>query len=97
MSVMKPGVSSSAPPKMIRAPSTISRAGIRPSDIAALKRPQACPPCLRSSQAPSRLSKSSSAIVGNAPMALPTWMITYSSASGSRMKTANSRRPTGPI
>ena len=44
MSVMKPGVSSSAPPKITSTPSSTSRAGGRPACSATLKRRHAAPP-----------------------------------------------------
>ncbi len=73
---MKPGVSSSAPPKMIRTPSSTSLAGRRLSAIARLKATHAERPWWRSRKAPSRLSSSSSRIVGPIPIAPPTLMIT---------------------
>ena len=52
MSEMKPGVSSSAPPKMISTPSATSRAGARPPCSASLKRRHAARPCERISSEP---------------------------------------------
>jgi hypothetical protein len=84
-SVMKPGVNSSAPPKITIAPSNTSRWGTRRSPSAWLKRRHAVRPWARSSSAPSTLSTKSNAIVGPAPIHCPTLMITYSSASGTTM------------
>jgi hypothetical protein len=75
-SVTKPGVSSSAPPKTTRTPSSTSRAGTRPAAIASLKRRHAARPCARMSIEPKSESATSSAIVHSAPIACPTWMIT---------------------
>ena len=86
MSVMKPGVSSRVPPTAIITPSATSRPGKRPSAIAALKRRQAERPCWRSSIDPSRASAIRIASVGRTPIHCPTWMITYSSAIGTTMK-----------
>jgi hypothetical protein len=69
MSVTKPGVSSSAPPKITSAPSTTSRAGMRAAAIASLKRRHAVRPCERMSIEPMIESATSSAIVHRAPMA----------------------------
>ena len=61
---MKPGVSSSAPPKITSAPSSTSRAGTRPSAIAAsLKRRHVARPWWRISIEPRIESAISSAIV----------------------------------
>jgi hypothetical protein len=68
MSVRNPGVRSSAPPKMTRAPSSTSRAGTRPAATAALKLRQAVRPCARMSIDPRIESATRIAIVGRAPI-----------------------------
>ncbi len=68
MSVMKPGVSSSTPPKITRTPSITSRCGIRPSASASLKRRHAARLCERSSIEPITASASSSAMVHQTPI-----------------------------
>ena len=90
MSVMKPGVSSSAPPKITSTPSSTSRAGGRAAWSASLKRRHAIRPCERISIAPSTESAIRIAIVHQTPICWPTWMITASSAIGTTMK-RNSR------
>ncbi len=76
MSVRKPGVSSSAPPKITSTPSMISRPGTRPSARARLKRIHAARPCERMSAAPRTESRMRIAIVGRTPIACPIWMST---------------------
>ena len=68
MSVTKPGVSSSAPPKITSTPSRTSRAGGRRAATASLKRRQAARPCERMSIDPRIESAISSAIVGQKPI-----------------------------
>ena len=96
MSERKPGVSSSAPPKMISTPSATSRAGARPPWSASLNRRQAARPCERMSSEPRMESAISSAMVHHTPMAEPTWMMIASSAIGTRMKSAMSRKGISP-
>ena len=91
MSLRKPGVSSSAPPKITSAPSMTSRPGTRPSASARLKRRHVVRPCERMSAAPRIESRISRAIVGRTPIAWPIWMITYSSTIGTTMKRKTSR------
>ena len=91
MSEMKPGVSSSAPPKITSTPSATSRAGTRAAWIASLKRRHATRPCERISIEPSTESATRSAIVHQTPIASPTWMMIASSAIGTRMNSATSR------
>ena len=92
MSDRNPGVSSSAPPKITSTPSATSRAGTRPAWIASLKRRHAARPCERMSSEPRMESAIRMAIVHQTPIAWPTWMITASSAMGTRMKSATSRK-----
>src|SRR4051794_29748339 len=89
-SVMKPGVSSSAPPKITSTPSSTSRAGGRPDWSATLKRRHAARPCERMSTEPRMESAIRMAIVNGTPICWPTWMITASSAIGTRMKRISS-------
>ena len=91
MSVMKPGVSSSTPPKITRTPSITSRCGTRASASAALKRCQASRPWERSSHEPSSASAISSSTVHQTPIAWPTWIRSASSAIGTMMKRRTSR------
>ena len=86
MSVMKPGVSSKAPPKITSAPSSTSRVGIRPTCSASLKRRHDTRPCERMSIAPRIESAIRIAIVHQTPICWPTSMITASSAIGTTMK-----------
>ena len=67
-----------------------SRWGIPPAASVSLKRRQTARPWARSSIHPSTESAASRAIVGTTPMASPTLRITYSSASGTTMKSASS-------
>ena len=83
---MKPGVSSSAPPKITSTPSIVSRAGIRASEIAVWKRRHATRPWWRISIAPRIESAISSAIVHQTPICEPISMISASSAIGTTMK-----------
>ena len=89
-------MSSSAPPKITSTPSATSRAGTRPALSASLKRRHATRPWERISSEPSTESAIRIAIVHQTPMAWPTWMITASSAIGTRMKSATSRKGMGP-
>ena len=70
MSVMKPGVSSSTPPKITSTPSMTSRCGTRPPASASLKRRQAARLCVRSSHEPRIASAISSRIVHHTPISL---------------------------
>ena len=88
MSVRKPGVIRNAPPKITSTPSMTSRCGILPSASVSLKRRQTARPCARSSSAPSTESAARSRMVHTAPIASPTFRITYSSASGTTMNSA---------
>src|SRR5215211_8929744 len=89
-SVMNPGVTRNAPPKMTSTPSITSRWGIFPSPSAVLKRRQTLRPCARRSSEPSTESAASRRMVQTAPIASPTLRITYSSASGTIMNSASS-------
>ena len=89
MSVMNPGVIRNAPPKITSTPSITSRCGILPSASAVLKRRHTDRPCERSSSAPSSgIGRQEQDRRHATPMASPTFRITYSSASGSTMKSA---------
>jgi hypothetical protein len=83
---MNPGVIRNAPPKITRTPSTTSRWGILPSASAVLKRRQTDRPCARRRSEPISESAARRRIVHTTPIASPTFRITYSSASGSTMK-----------
>ena len=97
MSVRKPGVSSSAPPKITSAPSITSRAGTRPARTASLKRRHAERPCERISTEPRIESAIRIPIVHHTPIAWPTWMITNSSASGTTTKSRTSGSSIRPL
>ena len=84
-------MSSSAPPKITSTPSATSRAGTRPPWSASLNRRHAARPCERISIEPRIESAIRIAIVHQTPIAWPTWMITASSAMGTRMNSATSR------
>ncbi len=90
-SLMKPGTISSELPKITSTPSTTSRVGARPAASAPRNLRQARRPCERSSTVPRIEEANRSAIVGSAPIAWPTWMITYSSAIGTRISNSRSR------
>ena len=97
MSERKPGVSSSAPPKITSTPSATSRAGHAAGrGRASLKRRQAARPCERISSEPSMESAISSAIVHQTPIAWPTWMITASSAIGTTMNSDDEQEGHAP-
>lgn len=76
MSVTKPGVSSSAPPKMIITASVSSAVGIAPRAMVSRKRRHVARPSRFNNHAPSTDTVRRATIVSGVPMTRPTWIRT---------------------